>query len=169
MCCYTAQPVTPSAPSISQPSSNGLIKMTGVLKNEVEDVSLRALSMNRAIAVALVLLSEIAAFGQQPEGKSTPIDFSLYAGVIATRTMDYISTENVLAGGGRELFLPRFLVTDKPMFAAFSVGSGVGEIYVSRILRKSHPKVARSILIGDIVSAGLIALHNEAIVQRKAK
>jgi hypothetical protein len=125
--------------------------------------------MNRAIVVALMLLFEAGAFGQQLELKTTPIDFSLYAGVIATRTLDYISTEKVLAGGGRELFLPTFLVTDKPMFAAFSIGSGVGEIYISRILRKSHPKVARSILIGDIVSAGLVALHNQAVVPRKAK
>jgi hypothetical protein len=72
--------------------------------------------MNRVIAVAILLLFGLGAFGQQPERRIIPIDFSLYAGVIATRTMDYTSTESVLAAGGRELLLPRFLVKNKPMF-----------------------------------------------------
>lgn len=125
--------------------------------------------MNRLIVVASLLLFELGAFGQQPERRIIPIDFSLYAGVIATRITDYISTESVLAAGGRELLLPKFLVSNRPMFAAFSIGSGMGEIYASRLLRKAHPKMARYILIGDIVSAGVVAVHNEAIVPRKMK
>ena len=83
--------------------------------------------------------------------------------------MDYISTESVLAAGGRELLLPRFLVSNRPMFAAFSIGSGMGEMYFSRILRRTHPKMARYMMVADIVSAGLVAVHNEAIVPRKVK
>jgi hypothetical protein len=94
-------------------------------------VSGRMFSLNRMITVALGLLFGVGAFGQRPEQSMIPIDFSLYAGVIATRTMDYVSTENVLAAGGRELLLPRFLVSNKAMFSAFSIGSGMAEIYVS--------------------------------------
>jgi hypothetical protein len=129
--------------------------------------SVRQTDMNRVIVVAFLLLFELGARGQQLERRIVPIDVSLYAGVIATRITDYISTENVLAGGGREMLLPKFLVSNRPMFAAFSIGSGMGEIYASRILRKTHPKMARYILAGDIVAAGVVAVHNESVVPHK--
>jgi hypothetical protein len=125
--------------------------------------------MNRAVATVFILLFEACALGQIPERATTPMDFALYGGVIATRAIDYISTEKVLAAGGQELLLPRFLVTSKPAFAAFSTGSGLAEIYVSRILRKTRPKIARYLLIGDVVSAGLVAVHNGQSVPRTRK
>jgi hypothetical protein len=161
--CYLDSKVIGSA------TGKAPIKMTGAFKDEAEESSGRELNMNRVIAVALLLLFETGVFGQQPERRIIPIDFSLYAGVILTRTMDYISTENVLAAGGRELLLPKFLVIDRPMFAAFSFGSGMAEIYASRELRRTHPKMARYILIGDIVAAGVVAVHNEASVPSKMK
>jgi hypothetical protein len=123
--------------------------------------------MNRLIAVGLLAFFHVGTFGQQLNRRIVTVDFPLYAGVITTRIMDYVSTENVLAGGGRELLLPKFLVSNRPMFAAFSIGSGMGEICASRILRKTHPTLARYILVAEFVAAGVVVLHNEAGVPRR--
>jgi hypothetical protein len=121
------------------------------------------------IGAVLILLWGIACFGQQPEQPITAIDYSLYAGVLATRTLDFVSTEQLLDRGGHELILPSGLVSDRPAFAAFSLGSGVAEIYASRKLRRNHPKLARGILFADILAAAIVAGHNEAILPRRVK
>lgn len=99
----------------------------------------------------------------------TPIDLSLYAGVLATRSLDYVTTERLLDRGGRELLLPSGLVHSKPAFAAFSLGSGAAEIYTARRLAKHHPKLARYVLAVDIGAAGAVAGHNAAILPKPLK
>jgi hypothetical protein len=77
-------------------------------------------------------------------------DYALYAGVFAYHIGDFISTERNLDQGGRELMLPQALVSNKPAFAAYSVGLAALEVGSSIYLhRHGHEKLAR---LGDTLS-----------------
>lgn len=125
--------------------------------------------MSKPIAISLLAMCASMAFGEQPKPITKPVDFALYAGVMATRTMDYVTTERLLTAGGHELMLPSGLVANKPAFAVFSIGSGIAEVYASRRLRVHHPKLARYVLMGDMITAGIVAGHNAAIMPKRVK
>jgi hypothetical protein len=121
----------------------------------------------RAIGLLLLLLLSSAARCEQPIKKppqANAVDFSLYAGVMTARILDFASTERVLTNGGHELILPKGLVSNKPAFALFSIGTGVAEIFISRmLLRAGHRKLSRYMLAVDIGATGAVAAHNFSI------
>lgn len=120
--------------------------------------------MKLSLLAVLLVAAGSAHCQSMPPPKTTLVDASLYAGVITTRSLDYITTEHVLAGGGKELILPNSLVRNKPLFAAFSIGSGVGEVFAARMLaRHGHRTMARMMLCMDISVAGAVAAHNASI------
>lgn len=144
-----------------QVGQSGTAAFSQAIVIDLAGVTAGPMNLKKLVMVSLVACALPTFAEPQP---TTAVDFSLYGGVVATRAMDYVTTEHVLGGGGRELFLPNGLVHDKPTYAAFSMASGVAEIYTSRRLRKNHPRLALYILLGDIVGAGIVAAHNQAIV-----
>lgn len=88
-------------------------------------------------------------------------DYSLYAGVVAYRVGDYVSTESALARGQHEVELPAALVASKPGFAAYSLGLAALEIGSSVYLHKyGHAKLARIADVLSIASGGATDIHN---------
>lgn len=114
--------------------------------------------------LAVLLLSNVLAFAENPKQKSSLLDVSLYTGVIVTRTMDYITTEQMLANGNRELFLPTALVRNKPAFAVYSIGFGVAECFLADYMtRHNHKVTARIMLLSDSILTGAVAIHNTTL------
>lgn len=88
-------------------------------------------------------------------------DYSLYAGVVAYRVGDYVSTESALARGQHEVELPAALVANKPGFAAYSLGLAALEIGSSVYLHKhGHAKLARIADVISITTGGATDIHN---------
>jgi hypothetical protein len=71
-------------------------------------------------------------------------DYSIYAGIVAYRAGDYLSTEKVLSLGGKEIELPQSFVATEPGFAVYSLGMAGMEIGGSVFLhRHGHARLAR--------------------------
>lgn len=117
------------------------------------------LSRRCAWLVVLAFLS-LSASGEQ--FKTRPVDYALYATVLASRAADFYTTERVLSHGGRELILPAGMVQNKPLFAIFSAGFGIADIYSSRLVAIHHPKLARTILAVHIATGAAAVGHNIA-------
>lgn len=114
--------------------------------------------------LVMILFLSAAAYAEQPKPVITLTDVSLYAGVLASRSIDFITTEHVLAHGGKELILPKGLVDNKPAFAAYSIGFGFAECYIAHfIAKRGHRKMARGLLASDITFTSVVAAHNAAI------
>ena len=90
-------------------------------------------------------------------------DYALYAGVVAGRAGDWITTEHIGDHGGHENILPSTLTHSKGGFMAFSAGMAVGEIGLSVYMhRHGHAKLARlmdSVSFGSSAVTDLYNLH----------
>lgn len=107
-----------------------------------------------------MILQAILAFSSSAMPVKLPVerhfnryDFALYAGVVAYRAGDYITTErNVSRPNHYEWELPEALVANKAGFAAYSGFLAAAEIGASIYLHKhGHAKLAR---FADSISVG---------------
>lgn len=122
--------------------------------------------MTTKITLAIGLLfSFVSCVGQETK----KVDYALYAGVMASRATDFITTEQVLNRGGHEDILPSGLVHSTPAFALYEFGTGAFEIYFAHKLRKTHPLLARSILLFDISLATGVSAHNASIPRNERR
>jgi hypothetical protein len=93
------------------------------------------------------------------------LDASLYAGVVAYRALDYLSTEPCVHSlYCEEKELPQFVVNTKPGFIAFEASAAATEIASSYLLhRRGHGKAARAFDAFSIGSGSWGVEHNYAL------
>lgn len=127
--------------------------------------------MKVLLVIWIFAVTGIVANCEQPKiPQATTVDFSLYAAVMTTRVLDYVSTERVLDSGGKEDILPSGLVHNKPAFALYSIGTGAAEIFISHLLlKRNHRKMARILLMTDVSFTGAVVAHNFAQVKPVSK
>jgi len=85
----------------------------------------------------------------------------LFAGVGASRALDYASTKNMLARGREEILLPDDVVKNDAGFAALEVaatGSSIGVSYIMH--RTGHHSIERWVSIVHISVTGFGAVRN---------
>lgn len=120
----------------------------------------------KPVTMLLLAACTSAALAQKPP-THPKLDWSLYSGVVASRGMDYWTTERVINRGGRELLLPSGLVRNKPAFLGFEFGSAALEIFAARLVSRHHPTIARSMLTSDASAGFSVAGHNLAVTPKK--
>jgi hypothetical protein len=97
------------------------------------------------------------------------VDGALYAGVVAYRTLDYLSTEPCVHSlYCEEKELPHFVVDTKPGFIVFESSATAIEIASSYLLhRRGHGKMARALDLISISSGAWAVQHNYGLRSRQ--
>jgi hypothetical protein len=138
-----------------------------------------------AVVALLVAISPASVFAKEPTGSSSPGAASApaprdraktpqdahrfwdqdndwhFAGVGASRTLDYFSTLNFRRRGRNEIFLTNDLVDNHPAFAAVEAGATGLSIGVSCLFHHyNHHKLERWTSIVHIGAATTGAVHN---------
>jgi hypothetical protein len=120
------------------------------------------------IAEALVALVLAAPQPVQHRPVFTRADWSLIAADAATRTLDVVSTHQMLNRGYHELILPRAIADSTPRMAAYSGLCVVGNALVVHWLAKhGHRRKGELYLAGDVGMDGTLAVRN--LTLRKLK
>lgn len=108
------------------------------------------------------------------------IDYSLFAGVIATHAGDWITSERCLStsqkqekeglvGVCHEALLPTALVESKGGMAAYEAATAGLEIYAQYLLTKRHHgRIARIAQLANIGGTAYVVVHNYQTVQAAA-
>jgi hypothetical protein len=87
------------------------------------------------------------------QGRPHLLDGALYASIASYRTLDYFSTRRALAGGAREVVLPKWVVNNQGTFIAFEGLATVSEVSGSIwLIRHGHRRMAR---VMNVMSIGL--------------
>ncbi len=88
----------------------------------------------------------------------------LFAGVAATRALDYISTGNMRALGNDEILFTNSIVDNKPLFAGIEVAGTAISLGVSYWLhRKAHHKLERWVSIAHIGVGRIGVIRNYSL------
>jgi hypothetical protein len=89
------------------------------------------------------------------------IDWSLLASDAGARALDTYSTRWALSRGNHEIFLPGFVANHTPALAALEGGMVTLDYFVARrLVRHGHPRLARTMLLGDALQVSPWAIHN---------
>ncbi len=148
-----------------------------------ESLRVRNLSITGLVAVACLLCSTFAFAQDQsktpaaPEPAKNPASAPpkphrfwdkendwLFAGVGASRTLDYFSTLNFRSRGDHEVLLSNALVDNHAAFAAVEAGATGLSIGVSYLFHHyGHHKLERWVSIVHITAATIGAAHNYAL------
>lgn len=132
--------------------------------------------------MGLVPTSTAASLAQRPPllRRISWVDFSLYAGVVATHAADWASTEQCLrtsqeqekagsAGTCQEALLPTALVENKIAFGAYEAATAGLEIYSQRLLTKHHQRrIARIAQLANIGGTAYVVVHNYRTIHASA-
>jgi len=91
----------------------------------------------------------------------------LFAGIGATRALDYTSTRNFQARGRQEILLPNAVVNNSAGFASLEMAATVSSVGVSYLLhRTGHHKLERWMSIGHMCVTGFGDARNYALESR---
>jgi hypothetical protein len=119
-----------------------------------------------ALGATLLLLGARAGAGAE-ESPPPPHRFwdatnvCLFAGVGASRALDYASTEHFRAKGFREILLTNRIVDNKPLFATIEVGGTALSIGASRFLHaKNRHTLERALSVVHIGITTFGAVRN---------
>ena len=89
------------------------------------------------------------------------LDAALYTSIATYRVFDYRSTERVLAGGGREVELPQWVVANRGAFMAFEGLATATEVGGSVwLIRHRHRRMARAMNMVSIGLGAATVTHN---------
>ena len=89
------------------------------------------------------------------------LDAALYASIAGYRVLDYRSTERVLAGGGREVELPQWVVANRGTFMAFEGLATATEVGGSVwFIHHGHRRMARVMNMVSISLGVSTVIHN---------
>ena len=92
-----------------------------------------------------------------------PLDGALYAAIAGYRTLDYLSTRQVLRAGGHESELPQWLVGSPAAFITFEAMATVAEVGSSVwLIRHGHRRMARTLNVVSVGLGGATVAHNYA-------
>jgi hypothetical protein len=113
-----------------------------------------------SVALPVVALPPAA----KPHNFGDQKNLCLFAGVVATRTLDYTSTLNMLRRGNTELLLPEDVVRNHPALAALEAAGTATSIGLSYLLhRTGHHKLERALSIAHMSVAGFGAARNYSL------
>lgn len=88
----------------------------------------------------------------------------LFAGIGASRALDYASTRNMQSRGREEILLPDDVVNNTAAFVAVEAGATLTSIGISYVLhRTNHHKLERWLSIGHIGVTTFGAARNYAL------
>jgi hypothetical protein len=91
----------------------------------------------------------------------------LFAGIGATRTLDYSSTRNFQARGRQEILLPDAVVNNSAGFASLETAATVSSVGISYLFhRTGHHKLERWVSLGHICVTGFGDVRNYALESR---
>ena len=91
----------------------------------------------------------------------------LFAGIGATRGLDYSSTRNFQARGRQEILLPDAVVNNSAGFASLEMAATMSSVGVSYLLhRTGHHKLERWMSISHISVTGFGVVRNYCLVSK---
>ena len=111
-----------------------ILAMAAIARASAQDVA--KVELPEAPAITNNAVSRPAVPIHQPW--MTRLEMVDAAGILTTRTLDFVSTEGFLARGVPEGELPSALVHSKPGFFFYSEGVGVGEILAEHYFDRSR-------------------------------
>ena len=113
-----------------------ILAMAAIARASAQDVAKVELPDAPVISTHAMIRQRPALPVRQPW--MTRLEMVDAAGILTTRTLDFVSTEGFLARGVPEGELPSALVHSKPGFFFYSEGVGVGEILAEHYFDRSR-------------------------------
>jgi hypothetical protein len=97
-----------------------------------------------------------------PQHVFSKTDWALSAGVFATHSADFLSTEQCIHGTRcKEVVLPQFLVHRDGLFAAYEFATASLEVYGAyELAKRGHPRMARVVQAVNVSLTARTAADN---------
>ena len=105
-----------------------------------------------------------------PKPQLDKVEWSLLAADASVRTIDTITTRQMLERGNQENILPQFVVNHTPILIGVEAGMvGINYLLARELYKHNHQRVARVITGIDVASTGYWGIHNIVLPDHRMK